>query len=137
MLAIGAGGLEVALAMAGEPLYLTMPEIWGVELTGELPAWVRAKDVILEMLRRHGVNGGVHRIIEYHGPGLAGLSAMDRHVIANMGAELGATTSVFPADDAVRDSCAPRTARRTTSLHADPGATTTSPTASTCPRWSR
>ena len=65
--------------------------------------WVSAKDVILEMLRRHGVKGGVNRIIEYHGPGLAGLTAMDRHVIANMGAELGATTTVFPADDAVRD----------------------------------
>jgi aconitate hydratase len=103
MLAIGVGGLEVALAIAGRPLYLRMPEIWGVELTGELPQWCSAKDVILEMLRRHGVKGGVHRIIEYHGPGLATLSAMDRHVIANMGAELGATTTVFPADDAVRE----------------------------------
>jgi aconitate hydratase len=103
MLAIGVGGLEVAMAMTGEPLHLRMPEIWGVELTGELPPWVSAKDVVLEMLRRHGVKGGVNRIIEYHGHGLAGLSAMDRHVIANMGAELGATTSVFPADDAVRD----------------------------------
>src|SRR6266496_2126102 len=103
MLAIGVGGLEVAMAMAGEPLYLRMPDIWGVELRGELPPWVSAKDVILEMLRRHGVKGGVNRIIEYHGDGLAHLSAMDRHVIANMGAELGATTSVFPADDAVRD----------------------------------
>lgn len=102
MLAIGVGGVDVALAIAGEPLYLTMPEIWGVELTGTLPPWVSAKDVILEMLRRHDVTGGVNRIIEYHGPGLAGLSAMDRHVIANMGAELGATTTVFPADDAVR-----------------------------------
>jgi aconitate hydratase len=103
MLAIGVGGLEVAMAMAGEPLYLQMPEIWGVELRGELPPWVSAKDVILEMLRRHSVKGGVNRIIEYYGPGLAHLSAMDRHVIANMGAELGATTSVFPADDAVRN----------------------------------
>ncbi|MGO1166344.1 MAG: aconitate hydratase [Janibacter sp.] len=103
MLAIGVGGLEVAMATAGQPLYVEMPEIWGVELTGELPDWVSAKDVILEMLRRHDVKGGVGRIIEYHGPGLAGLTAMDRHVIANMGAELGATASVFPADDAVRD----------------------------------
>ncbi|MFC9995422.1 aconitate hydratase [Nocardia sp. NPDC127526] len=103
MLAIGVGGLEVALAMAGRPLRLRMPEIWGVRLTGRLRPWVSAKDVILEMLRRHGVKGGVHRIIEYHGPGLATLSAMDRHVIANMGAELGATTTVFPADDAVRE----------------------------------
>jgi len=102
MLAIGVGGLEVAMAMAGEPLYITMPEVWGVELSGELPVWVSAKDVILEMLRRHDVKGGVGRIIEYRGPGLAGLSAMDRHVIANMGAELGATTTVFPADDEVR-----------------------------------
>jgi len=103
MLAIGVGGLEVAMAMAGDPLYIQMPEIWGVELTGELPPWVSAKDVILEMLRRHDVKGGVGRIIEYHGPGLANLTAMDRHVIANMGAELGATTTVFPSDDAVLD----------------------------------
>jgi aconitate hydratase len=102
MLAIGLGGIEVATAMAGEPVYLRMPEIWGVRLTGVLPAWVSAKDVILEMLRRHGVKGGVNRIIEYHGPGLARLTAMDRHVIANMGAELGATTTVFPADEQVR-----------------------------------
>src|SRR2546423_5678427 len=103
MLAVGVGGLEVALAIAGQPLYLTMPRIWGVRLTGALPPWSSAKDVILEMLRRHGVSGGHNRIVEYHGPGVATLSAMDRHVIANMGAELGATTTVFPADDAVRD----------------------------------
>src|SRR5271166_3315997 len=102
MLAFGAGGVEVALAMAGEPLYLRMPKIWGIRLTGSLPDWVSAKDVILEMLRRHGVEGGLGRIIEYHGPGLARLSAMDRHVIANMGAELGVTTSVFPSDEATR-----------------------------------
>jgi len=102
MLAIGAGGLEVALAMAGEPFFTRMPQIWGVKLTGQLPDWVSAKDVILEMLRRHGVEGGLGRIIEYYGPGLATLSAMDRHVIANMGAELGATTSVFPSDQEVR-----------------------------------
>lgn len=102
MLAIGAGGLDVAMAMTGLPFHVRMPEIWGVKLTGELPPWVSAKDVILEMLRRHGVDGGVHRIIEYYGPGLACLSAMDRHVIANMGAELGATTTVFPSDAEVR-----------------------------------
>ena len=102
MLAIGAGGLEVALAMAGEPYCLLMPRIHGVKLVGELPDWVSAKDVILEMLRRHGVRGGLGRIFEYHGPGLACLSAMDRHVIASMGAALGATTSVFPSDQAVR-----------------------------------
>ena len=102
MLAIGVGGTEVALAIAGEPLYLRMPDIWGVRLTGQLPPWTSAKDVILEMLRRHGVKGGINRIIEYYGPGLATLTAMDRHVIANMGAELGATSTVFPADDKVR-----------------------------------
>jgi len=95
MLAIGVGGLEVAMAMAGEPLYLAMPEIWGVKLTGRLPDWVSAKDVILELLRRHDVHGGRGRIIEYYGEGLEHLTAMDRHVIANMGAELGATTTVF------------------------------------------
>ena len=103
MLAIGAGGLEVAMAMAGEPFYVKMPKIMGVKLTGELPDWVSAKDIILEMLRRHDVNGGVGKIIEYYGPALKHLSAMDRHVIANMGAELGATTSVFPADDRLRE----------------------------------
>jgi aconitate hydratase len=102
MLAIGVGGIEVALAIAGEPLYIRMPEIWGIHLTGQLPPWTSAKDIILEMLRRHGVKGGVNRIVEYYGPGLAHLTAMDRHVIANMGAELGATTTVFPADDQVR-----------------------------------
>jgi len=102
MLGIGAGGLEVALAMAGEPFFTRMPLVWGVKLTGSLPDWVSAKDVILEMLRRHGVGGGVGRIIEYYGPGLAKLSAMDRHVIANMGAELGATSTVFPSDQEVR-----------------------------------
>jgi aconitate hydratase len=102
MLAIGAGGLEVALAMAGEPFFTPMPQIWGVKLTGRLPDWVSAKDVILEMLRRHGVESGVSKIVEYYGPGLDTLSAMDRHVIANMGAELGATTTVFPSDQEVR-----------------------------------
>jgi aconitate hydratase len=102
MLAMGAGGLEVAMAMAGEKIYIKMPKILGVRLTGRLPDWVSAKDVILEMLRRHGVNGGYGKIIEYYGPGLDYLSAMDRHVIANMGTELGATTSVFPSDETVR-----------------------------------
>src|SRR6266516_3455468 len=102
MLAIGAGGLAIALALAGEPFRVAMPQIWGVHVVGQLPDWVSAKDVVLEMLRRHGVDGGKGRIIEYHGPGLEQLSAMDRHVIANMGAELGATTTVFPSDDEVR-----------------------------------
>jgi aconitate hydratase len=98
MLAIGSGGLEVALAAVGQPFYVKMPKIMGVKLVGKLPNWVSAKDVILEMLRRYNVDGGVGKIIEYYGPGLKTLSAMDRHVIANMGAELGATTSVFPSD---------------------------------------
>lgn len=98
MLAMGAGGLEVAMSMAGHPFYVTMPKIFGVKLIGKLPDWVSAKDIILEMLRRHNVNGGVNKIIEYYGPGLKSLTAMDRHVIANMGAELGATATVFPSD---------------------------------------
>ena len=124
MLALGAGGLEVALAMAGEPYHLTMPRVWGVRLTGALPDWVSAKDVILAMLRRHGVDGGLGKVIEYYGPGLDALTAMDRHVIANMGTELGATSTVFPADEAVR-----RFLRRQgrandfTELKADEGAT--------------
>ena len=103
MLAIGAGGLDVAMAMAGKPYTINMPEVWGVKLTGELPDWVSAKDVILTMLERHDVDGGVGQIIEYYGPGLDSLSCMDRHVIANMGTELGATSTVFPADEEVRN----------------------------------
>jgi aconitate hydratase len=102
MLAMGAGGLEVAMAMAGEAFYMRMPQVMGIRLTGSLPAWVSAKDVILEMLRRHGVAGGKGRVLEYYGPGLDTLTAMDRHVIANMGAELGATTTVFPSDEQTR-----------------------------------
>lgn len=98
MLAIGTGGLEVALSMTGEPFYFNMPKVMGVHVTGKLPDWVSAKDVVLEMLRRHDVDGGVGRIFEYYGPGLANLTAMDRHVIANMGAEMGATATVFPSD---------------------------------------
>lgn len=99
MLAIGSGGLEVAMAIAGEPFYLKMPRVWNVRLVGQLPDWVSAKDIILEMLRRHDVKGAVGWVLEYSGPGLEQLSAMDRHVIANMGAELGATASVFPSDE--------------------------------------
>jgi len=99
MFAFGAGGIDVALALAGEPAHLRMPAVFGVKLTGQLPAWVSAKDIILEMLRRHGLEGGLGRVIEYYGPALAQLSAMDRHVIANMGAQLGATTTVFPSDE--------------------------------------
>lgn len=102
MLAMGAGGIDVAMAIAGEPLYVKMPKVWGIELTGKLPEWVGAKDVILELLRRYDVKGAVGTVIEYYGEGLEYLDAMDRHVIANMGAELGATTSVFPADDEIK-----------------------------------
>jgi aconitate hydratase len=98
MLAIGTGGLDVAAAIAGQPYFVKMPKVMGVKLTGKLPDWVSAKDVVLEMLRRHDVKGGVGKVIEYYGDGLNELSAMDRHVIANMGAELGATTTVFPSD---------------------------------------
>jgi aconitate hydratase len=102
MLAMGAGGLEVAMAMAGEPYFIKMPEVLGVKLSGSLPDWVSAKDVILEMLRRYDVDGCINKIVEYYGPGLKNLGAMDRHVIANMGTELGATTTVFPSDEEVK-----------------------------------
>jgi aconitate hydratase len=103
MLAIGAGGLDVAMAMAGQPFFLTMPRIVGVRLTGKLQPWVSAKDVILEMLRRLTVKGGVGKIFEYFGPGVATLSATDRSTIGNMGAELGATTSMFPSDQRTKE----------------------------------
>lgn len=98
MLAFGAGGLDVALALAGQPFYLVMPEVMGVSLTGRFPAWVSAKDVILELLRRLTVKGGFGKILEYFGPALKHLSVPERATIANMGAELGATTSIFPSD---------------------------------------
>ena len=88
--------------MAGEPFWITMPEVWGIRLTGELPDWVSAKDVILELLRRHSVAGGRGKVLEFHGPGLDKLSIMDRHVICNMGVEMGAPTSLFPSDDTTR-----------------------------------
>lgn len=103
MIGIGAGGLDVALAMAGFPYYLPCPRVLGVKLVGSLPDWVSAKDVILEMLRRLGVKGCVGKIVEYHGPGVATLSATDRETIGNMGAELGATSSVFPSDARTRE----------------------------------
>jgi len=99
MLAIGAGGLDVALAMAGEAFPLTMPGIVSVRLTGQLPPWVTAKDVILELLRRETVKGGVGWIYEYTGDGVKTLSVPERATITNMGAELGATSSIFPSDD--------------------------------------
>jgi aconitate hydratase len=102
MLCLGAGGLDVAFAIAGEPMYLKMPEVLGVKLTGKLPDWVSAKDVVFEMLRKYDVKGCTGKIIEYYGPGVKELSTMDRHVIANMGTEMGATTTVFPADEEVK-----------------------------------
>lgn len=102
VLGIGAGGLDVAMAMAGAPFYFPCPEVLGVRLLGELPDWVSAKDVILEMLRRYDVKGCVGKIIEYHGPGVLSLSATDRETIGNMGAELGATSSIFPSDARTR-----------------------------------
>jgi aconitate hydratase len=102
-LGIGAGGLDVALAMAGHPFNLPCPKVMGIKLTGKLPDWVSGKDVILEMLRRHTVKGGVGKVIEYYGPGVATLSATDRATIGNMGAELGATSSIFPSDERTRE----------------------------------
>jgi aconitate hydratase len=98
MLAIGTGGLDVALAIAGEPYYVKMPKVYGVHLIGKLSAWVSAKDIILEMLRRFGVRKGRGYVFEYFGGGLKSLSVMDRLVIANMGTEMGATSTVFPSD---------------------------------------
>ena len=98
MLAIGVGSVEGASILAGEPLSISMPQVMGVYVSGQLSEWVSAKDVILTLLGRHGVKGALNRIIEYYGPGLASLTAMDRHVIANMGTELGATSSLFPSD---------------------------------------
>ena len=101
-LAMGAGGLSVALAMAGEPYYIPMPKVVRVFLTGALTGWASAKDVILELLRRRTVKGGVGRVFEYVGPGVATLSVPERATIANMGAELGATGTLFPSDDVTR-----------------------------------
>ena len=102
MLAIGAGGLDVAVAMGGGAYYLTCPKVVNVHLTGRLPYGVAAKDIILEVLRRLTVKGGVGKVMEYTGPGVATLTVPERATIANMGAELGATTSVFPSDEVTR-----------------------------------
>ena len=101
-MALGAGGLDVALAMAGEPYYIPMPKVVRVFLTGALTGWASAKDVILELLRRRTVKGGVGRVFEYAGPGVATLSVPERATIANMGAELGATGTLFPSDGVTR-----------------------------------
>ena len=102
-LAIGSGGLDVAVAMGGGPYYIEMPEVVNVRLEGELPEWSTAKDVILEMLRRLSVKGGVGKIFEYTGPGVDTLSVPERTTITNMGTELGATTSIFPTDEKTRE----------------------------------
>ena len=102
MLGIGAGGLDVAVAMAGGPFFLVVPEVLSVTLDGNMPPWVGAKDIILELLRRLTVKGGVGKIIEYCGSGLENLSVPERATIANMGAELGATSSLFPSDQVTR-----------------------------------
>ncbi len=102
ILAIGAGGLNVALAMAGEPFWLVMPKVVHIKLTGELKAGVTAKDIILEVLRRLTVKGGVGKIMEYGGDGINNLTVTERATITNMGAELGATSSIFPSDEQTR-----------------------------------
>jgi aconitate hydratase len=99
MIAIGVGGLDVALAMAGEPYYLKMPQMVLVNLKGKLPPWVASKDIMLELLRRFSVRGGVEKIFEFGGPGVKNLSIPERATIANLGAELGATTTIFPSDE--------------------------------------
>lgn len=103
MIAIGAGGMDVAVAMGGGTYYITCPKVVKVNLTGELQPWVAAKDVILEVLRRLTVKGGVGKVIEYCGPGVKTLSVPERATITNMGAELGATTSIFPSDETTRE----------------------------------
>ena len=99
MIAIGAGGMDVAVAMGGGTYYITCPKVVKVNLTGKLQPWVAAKDVILEVLKRLSVKGGVGKVIEYCGEGVKSLSVPERATITNMGAELGATTSIFPSDE--------------------------------------
>lgn len=103
MIAIGAGGMDVAVAMGGGTYYITCPKVVKVELTGKLQPWVAAKDIILEVLRRLSVKGGVGKVIEYTGEGVKTLSVPERATITNMGAELGATTSIFPSDEITRE----------------------------------
>ncbi len=122
-LSIGAGGLDVAVAMGGGPFYMTMPKVLRVELKGKLKPWTTAKDIILEVLRRLTVKGGVGKILEYSGQGVKSLSATERATITNMGAELGATTSVFPSDENTREYMkAQGRGKDWTPLTADPGA---------------
>lgn len=102
MLAVGVGGAEVAMAMAGKPLYLTCPKLWGIRVTGGLKPWVSGKDVILELLRRYSAKGGLGKVVEFFGPGLASLDMSARATIANMGVDMGATAVVFPSDAETR-----------------------------------
>jgi aconitate hydratase len=102
MFAIGVGGLDVSLAMAGEPFYLKVPKVVQVRLLGKLSPWLSAKDIILEILRRFTVKGGVGKALEYSGPGVKTLTGPERATITNMGAELGATSSIFPSDEVTR-----------------------------------
>jgi aconitate hydratase len=123
MLSIGVGGFDGAMAMAGELFYFTMPEIVRVLITGKLPPFVSAKNIILEVLRRISVKGGVGKILEYAGPGVQTLNVAERSTITNMGQETGATTSVFPSDENTRQWMrAYRREEQWMSLEADPGA---------------
>ncbi|CAM2059660.1 Aconitate hydratase A [Desulfovibrionales bacterium] len=123
-LAFGAGGISVAMAMAGQPYAMPMPKVVAVHLQHQITGWASAKDVILEVLRRLTVNGGVGKVMEYTGPGVATLSVPERAVIANMGAELGATTSIFPSDEAThRFLAAMNRSEDFRTLKADPDAT--------------
>ncbi|MDQ3910942.1 MAG: aconitate hydratase [Actinomycetota bacterium] len=123
MFAVGAGGLDVAVAMAGYGFSLECPKVVGVELRGELPDWVQSKDVILELLRRYGVRGGLGRVFEFMGTGTAALSVTERGTICNMITELGATAAVFPSDERVREwLAAQRREEDYVSLAADPDA---------------
>ena len=115
MFAVGAGGLDVAVAMAGYGFSLECPKVVGVELRGELPSWVQSKDIILELLRRYGVRGGVGRVFEFTGEGVSTLSVTDRGTICNMITELGATAAAFTSDAQTSEWLVARGARRTTS----------------------
>jgi aconitate hydratase len=124
MLAIGAGGLDVAVAMAGYGFSLECPKVIGVELRGKLPDWVQSKDVILELLRRYGVRGGIGRVFEFTGEGVAALTVTDRGTICNMITELGATAAIFPSDERAREWLADQEREDDyAQLVADPGAT--------------
>jgi len=102
MLAMGAGGLEIAMAMAGRPYYITTPKVWGIRVSGTLPPWVSGKDLILELLRRFTCKGAVGKVLEFFGPGVANLDMSARGTIANMSVDMGATATVFPSDEVTR-----------------------------------